>query len=808
VFWLRWSWRDLKGRWVHVIAIALVIALGTGSYAGLSSVTRWRRLSTDEGYAALRMYDLRVALTANTQTPEGSLLNALGMLPDPAVVEEATERLLVPTQVDASLSGETIIVPGLVYGLDLTAGNAPVNALYLERGDWPTEGQPAVLLERNFARYYELPPSGEVVLGGDVKVSYTGHVLTPEYFLVTTEQGGLLAEANFAAVFTSLAGAQLLAGQPGSVNDLVLTLRPGADAQTVRRELQEALARALPQTPLRVMTRSDDPSFRLNDKDIKGDQQIYDIFAVLIFAGALGSSFNLATRIVEAQRREIGISMVLGVQPARIAIRPLLLGAQIALLGVLFGVVVGYVIGESLMTLVRELMPLPQWRTPFQVRLFAGVAVLGLILPVLAVAWPVWSAVRVTAIEAVRPAYRASRGTGLAPLVRRLPLPGGTLGRAPLRNVFRAPRRTLLTSLGIAAALAALIAFVGMIDSFLAATDRGEREILRGAPNRLDVRLAGFFPESSPALGQIISADTVFRSEAGALVPASISTAGTSIDIQLEFLDLGGELWRPSIIEGTAERAELGVYVSELAARDLDVAPGDNVELRLPVVRADGSVSTSQRSVEVLGIHAHPFRFVTYIDTSHLSLLGDERPVNLIKVVPREEYSLDEAKQELARLPFVTSIERPGDIATAIRDLLNQFVVVLRVVEGAMLLIALLIAFNAASINMDERAREHATMFAFGVPVRTVLQIAVIENLIIGAAATTFGLIGGGALLRVLIETRIAETLPDIYIKPVISTETLVLTIVLGVVAVALAPLLTWRRLASMDVPRTLKVVE
>ena len=37
--WLRWSWRDLRARWLQVLAIAMVIALGTGSYAGLSSVT-------------------------------------------------------------------------------------------------------------------------------------------------------------------------------------------------------------------------------------------------------------------------------------------------------------------------------------------------------------------------------------------------------------------------------------------------------------------------------------------------------------------------------------------------------------------------------------------------------------------------------------------------------------------------------------------------------------------------------------------------------------------------------------------------
>ena len=34
---LRWSWRDLRSHWAKVVAIALVIAIGTGGYAGLTS---------------------------------------------------------------------------------------------------------------------------------------------------------------------------------------------------------------------------------------------------------------------------------------------------------------------------------------------------------------------------------------------------------------------------------------------------------------------------------------------------------------------------------------------------------------------------------------------------------------------------------------------------------------------------------------------------------------------------------------------------------------------------------------------------
>jgi putative ABC transport system permease protein len=51
--WLRWTWRDLRGRWLLVTVIALVIALGTGTYAALLSTSAWRARSNDASFALL-----------------------------------------------------------------------------------------------------------------------------------------------------------------------------------------------------------------------------------------------------------------------------------------------------------------------------------------------------------------------------------------------------------------------------------------------------------------------------------------------------------------------------------------------------------------------------------------------------------------------------------------------------------------------------------------------------------------------------------------------------------------------------------
>ena len=43
---LRWSGRDLRKRWVQVLALAFVIALGVGTWSGLGGTARWRRISS------------------------------------------------------------------------------------------------------------------------------------------------------------------------------------------------------------------------------------------------------------------------------------------------------------------------------------------------------------------------------------------------------------------------------------------------------------------------------------------------------------------------------------------------------------------------------------------------------------------------------------------------------------------------------------------------------------------------------------------------------------------------------------------
>jgi putative ABC transport system permease protein len=139
---------------------------------------------------------------------------------------------------------------------------------------------------------------------------------------------------------------------------------------------------------------------------------------------------------------------------------------------------------------------------------------------------------------------------------------------------------------------------------------------------------------------------------------------------------------------------------------------------------------------------------------------------------------------------------------------MEQFVGFLVITAGAVLVLALLIAFNSARISVEERRRENATMMAFGVRARRVLGVVMREAVAIGLLATLIGTIAGLGVLQWILDSLASRTLPDFQISRVVSTTTLGVAVVVGVLSVMLAPLFLIRRIQRMNLPDTLRVME
>ena len=802
--WIRWALRDARRHRLQVLSIALLLALGVGMYAAMSSMSVWRVNSADASFAALRMHDLRVSLVEGTTAREGSLSAALERSAARGDVAAAAERLVVSTQVDASGGGRTIIVPGRIVG---TPPGANVDTVDIRVGR-PAAGEGAVALEHNFARHYDLPASGALTLAGGRRVRYSGQALAPEYFIVTAPGADFGAESAFAVVFAPLRTAQALAGARGRVNELVVRLRPGADAAAVRARLERGLEATLPDTGFTFTGRDHEPAHRLIYKDAEGDQEMLDIFAFLLLGAATFAAFNLITRAVEAQRREIGIGMALGVEPRALARRPFLLAGQIAIAGVALGIPVGLAADAWLAGVMDQFFPLPVVRAAFQSDLYVQGAALGVALPLLAAAVPVWRALRVTPIEAIRVGARAARSSGLAWIAKGVRLPGGSLANLPLRNVLRTPRRTLMTLLGIGAVVTIVVALAGVMDSFDDTLAASRREALAGAKDRMTVDLASPQRAGGADVRSVTSAGTVGASQPSLRVASTLVAGRRRVDVALETVGDRLPLWHPTYDAGTLPPDRAGLVIARRAAEDLDVTVGDRIGVVHPVPAGPRTFRLVRTALPVTGIHASPLRFIAYANAAAAAELNLAGLVNRVSVVPASGRDADDVKAELLRLPAVAAVQGATATTDAVDTRLEQFneiLLIVVVIAGAM---ALLIAFNATTINADERVREHATMFASGVTVARVLRGSVAEGLIIGALGTAAGIAAGRGLLSWIVNENMPETMPDIGTLISVAPLTYALAIVAGTVVVAAAPLLTMRRLRRTDVPSALRVVE
>ena len=642
------------------------------------------------------------------------------------------------------------------------------------------------------------------VAGGGA-LRYTGLGLTPEYFFVMTEEGGFFAQANFAALFVPLETAQSVTSRPGRVNDLVLRLRPGVESAIAARLVEEAFHRSAAGLGVTVMQRNDEDAYRVLYDDIKGDQKFWNVFAALILAGAAFGAFNLSSRMVEAQRREIGIGMALGATPGQLAARPLLVGAEIALAGVVIGVGVGWLVILGIRPVYTSMLPLPVWHTRFQPALFARGAALGFVLPLLATVWPVWRAVRVAPVDAIATLHRTARG-GLATLMRRLRWPVSAFKRMPVGNVLRTPRRTLLTAAGIGAAITTLVAILGMLDSFVGTMDRNDRQLLGSHPDRVVVSLDRFLPADGAEVGAVSAVESVGDVEPVVRLGATLE-GSEALDVLLEVVDLDSELWTPVIRGGGLPADRSGLILAEKAAADLGLRVGDQVSLRHPVRRGN-DFTVVHTMMPVVAIHDGPFRFNAYLDRSQLSLFGLAGAANQLYVLPAAGSGADRVEADLFGLDGVASVQPVAAAATIVKDSLDEFTSVFRVIELFILFLAVLIAYNAASINADERARERATLFAFGLPLRRVIGLETAEGLFLGAGGTAMGVGLGLVVVRWVTDNVARTTMPDMALDVVLSGGTVLTAALLGVIAVGVAPLLTIRRLRRMDIPGTLRVVE
>jgi putative ABC transport system permease protein len=419
-------------------------------------------------------------------------------------------------------------------------------------------------------------------------------------------------------------------------------------------------------------------------------------------------------RLVRLQRPEIATLKAIGYTNREIALHYLVLVAVVILPGGLMGTLGGWGLGRAVLRLYAASFRFPNLEFRLSASLVGSAILASAIAATLGALGAVRGAVKLPPAEAMRPPAPARYRRGV---VERLGLDAllGPNGMMVVREIQRRPLHTVLSSLGIAGAVALLILGrfgLDSLTSYFEGTFRREQ--------RQDLTVAFARPIAPRAVGQLARLPGVLAAEGIRAVPIRVSHEQRK---------------RDSILMGLPSDSTLRRLVTRGGGREIDL-PSDGVLLTKTLAEILGLRIGDRPVVEVREGNrrtVHPV-IVGFIDESIglsvygsvplvAALQGDHGAVSsvLLKVDPRE---IERVEAQLRRSPRVIDVadvkadmERLFDMNTSIMNVWTAVSVVLAasVVFG--------VVYNNARIALAARSRDLASLRVLGFSRREISSI-------------------------------------------------------------------------------------
>lgn len=777
--------RDLWRMRGQVLAVAMVALCGVatfvtmrGSYEALlgSQHTYYERYRFADVFTSVRRAPL--AILAQVRAIPG--------------VNQADGRVVF----DASLDVPGLEEPASGRLVSLAPpGQEGLNRVFLHAGRMPGSAERnAVLVSVAFSDANALKPGdmlGAIINGRKEGLKIVGIAMSPEY--INEIKGDSFPDNRRFGVLwmdrDALAGAL---DMRDAINDITVTLAPHASQQQVIARLDRLLA---PYGALGAYGRQDQLSHNFLDNELAQSRVSATVLPAIFLAVAAFLVHNVLLRLTVLQRAQIGLLKSLGYTRLAVSLHYMKFALLTVMAGPLGGIAVGAWLGHGLARLYARFYHFP--RLEFALSAFAVIMALA-IAAVAAIAGALLAARRVVTLspaEAMRPESPAHFRPGPLErlgLQRWMPLSV----RMVLRNLERKPVKSLLSVLGLAAALALVITGQYTFDAL--------NEIIRiqfRVAQRDDVTLSFNEPRDWSVAHNLAALPGVLRVEPFRMMAVTMRYRHHSKKTAIVALAPQAELRR--VLDDTEQAVALpphGIVLTRMLADTLDIRAGDQLEITFMegerlAVRAP-----------VVQIIDEPIGMFSYMDAQALATLARE-PLQAsgayLAVDPARQAAL---YRMLKSVPAVRSVSlREATLQSFMSTVAENMRMNTVVLVSFACIIALGVVYNAMRIALSEQAIELASLRILG-----FTNVEVAAMLLGQQAALTLAALPLGCLLGYLLAALLSALLSqDLFRIPlVVSTRTYLLSIAVVLAAAVAAGYLVWRKLRGMDLIEVLKTRE
>jgi putative ABC transport system permease protein len=784
------TWRDMLARKGQFAALVLLVTLGISIYAGFFESYRNLKASGERAYSELRFEDFSVSVLS----APASVTDRVRALPGVAAAEG---RLVVDVGLDVA-PGEQ----GTVRIVTLPDRGVPsVDALVVQGGTMPAPGQaPLGALHSQFAEEVGVYPGDTLgVRVGDTvrRVRIVGIAGSPEYIFPVRAKGELPSLRGFTIVWMRTAAAETLLDRHGEVTSIVVRVKPGADAQRVMDAVEEELE---PYGVVATTLAKDQPSNAYFASELEQNRVMTESMPPVILVIAALSLAIALSRLVESQRGEIGLAKALGYSDGQILGHYLLFSVCVALLGTVLGLALGHLIGSWMTDLYVEMLRVPYlashlyydiWVTAFEMS-FASCLIAGIV--------PAWRSARMTPARAMHPDPNLSLRGGGVPLLERIfapVLPRALIWRMPLRNVFRAKRRSLYTVIGLALALVLTVGTAAFWDSTQYVLDTYFVKV-----ELWDMAVFYEQPRDLQFSHTIAGVAGVKRVQTALVFPATISANGGTHEAAVTGIRPGADFHGFSVAQGDPVEESLrngGLILPDIIAERLGVGVGDTVDIKTPYRDEQSTIAVTSITDEAVSAPIY-----TGFDRA-VEVMGLSRPMFNAAYLSTDGRWDSRIREDLFDMAGTTQVMVQRELQEMFASMMEFSYVMYGTLLAFGFMMAAVVIYTTFSANVHERTREIATMRTIGEDAGHLSAIVTIENLMLAVVGIPVGVWAGFRLAQWIMDSMFTS---DFSLHLVLLPTTLASVVAAVLVVLLLSEVPPIRKIFRLDLAEATKVIE
>ena len=578
-----------------------------------------------------------------------------------------------------------------------------------------------------------------------------------------------------------------------------------------------------------ILDRNQNSGFASYTQDTERIENLSKVFPVVFFVIATLISLTSMTRMVEEQRTQIGTLKALGYTKTQIASKYIIYAILATTIGGIIGMAIGFkIIPEIIIRMYRMMYTIPNIITEFNIKIGAMGIGVAMLCTVGATIISCYKELVLSPAALMRPKSPKAGKRVLLEKITWLWKKFSFTQKVTLRNLFRYKKRVLMTIIGILGCTALMVAGFGLRESVSNMIPLQYGEVFK-----YDINIT-FKNETSRedvknGIEQIAKLEEIQEGMSFNMQAVEILNIENTQDVQMIIPENTEELRKYISLENrkTKQKYDLnneGVIITEKLAKLLDIKEGDNITIK--------NADEQQVEVKVIGITRNYLMHYLYMNPElDKQVFGEEVKYNTMlakenaEIIEREgdlqniknkkereeekeqvqEKIEDRLGKQILENTNISTISFTSKAKSMFDDVMQNMKFVVWILIVAAALLAFVVLYNLANVNISERIRELATIKVLGFYDKEVYEYVGRETVILTVIGILIGLIGGYSLNMFIIKTCELDML---MFDPSISMWSYVYAAGLTVLFTGVVNVATYFALKKIDMIESLKSVE